>query len=212
MKSETIGKLAEALAKAQMQIKGASKDALNPHFRSKYADLESVWDACREALGVNGLSVVQTIHCQDKVYSLRTTLMHLSGEWMAGEMPLLLSKQDMQGLGASITYGRRFSLMAMCGIAPSEDLPERDDDGETAVGRGRPSMKVVPPAPPARDPVFEEIKAQYKTLTHNFQDKVKLQYLVASFGTSDHIKSLPPDKQRQILENLRDMDISDNAK
>ena len=59
MQSETIGKLAEALAKAQARIKPAAKDKRNPHFKSEYADLASVWNACREALSANGLALVQ---------------------------------------------------------------------------------------------------------------------------------------------------------
>ena len=88
MKSETIGALAAALAKAQAAITGAVKDAANPFFKSKYADLESVWSACRKPLTDNGLSVVQTSRYTENGLMLVTTLLHTSGEWISGEMPV----------------------------------------------------------------------------------------------------------------------------
>ena len=128
--SATIGQLAAALAKAQRGIQAAKKDSLNPHFRSKYADLASCWDACREQLTSNGISVVQPIHNEGPYAFLKTVLMHESGEWIAsGSYPLKPVKDDPQGLGSAITYARRYSLCAMVGVAPD------DDDGEAATGR-----------------------------------------------------------------------------
>src|SRR3989304_9148348 len=86
-KSEAIGKLAEALSKAQGMMKGAVKDSENPFFKSAYADLASVWDACREPLSKNGLSVTQTTRIADNGEPvIITTLLHSSGEWMSGEL------------------------------------------------------------------------------------------------------------------------------
>jgi hypothetical protein len=122
-RSETIGKLAEALAKAQAQIDGAKKDNVNPHFKSKYADLASVWEACREALSSAGLAVVQTVSVgagTDRPV-LVTTLVHSSGEWMSGEIPLMMTKADMQGLGSAITYARRYGLAAIAGVSPEDE-------------------------------------------------------------------------------------------
>lgn len=131
MKSESIAKLADALAKAQKVIKSAAKDATNPHFKSKYADLPAVWDACREPLTTNGLSVTQTTRVLDNgTMSLVTTLLHTSGEWVEGDYLLNPVKTDPQGFGSAMTYARRYALMAIAGIAPDED------DGESAQGRG----------------------------------------------------------------------------
>ena len=130
MQSEQINELAKALSATQAEISGAHKDSTNPHFKSKYADLESVWDAARVPLTKNGLSVAQTVHKEGDQIVLRTTLMHVSGQYLSGDVPLILVKNDMQGLGAAITYARRFGLSAMVGVSPT------DDDGETAVGRG----------------------------------------------------------------------------
>lgn len=135
--SDQINEIATALAKAQGAIEGAKKDSVNPHFRSKYADLGAVWDACREALSKNGISVIQPIvsvhHIEDDRVVQRVTitrLMHSSGQWIEdGGVPLILSKDDMQGLGSALTYSRRYGLMAMVGIAPE------DDDGNAATAK-----------------------------------------------------------------------------
>ncbi len=126
-KSETIGKLAEALAKAQGAIEGAIKDSTNPHFRSKYADLAAVWDACRKPLSDNGLAVVQ-IPCGENpdVVTIETLLTHASGEWVKSRLTMRPVKSDPQSIGSCITYARRYSLMAMVGVAPE------DDDGNAA--------------------------------------------------------------------------------
>lgn len=121
--SETIAKLATALAKAQSEIKGAKKDADNPFFKSTYADLASVWEACRKALSSNELAVTQTteIHEGGSIV-LRTTLMHSSGESVSGVLPVLVGdKATSQQLGSAITYNRRYALAAMVGVAPEED-------------------------------------------------------------------------------------------
>jgi len=131
-KSDSIAKLAEALSKAQGGIKNALKDSANPYFKSKYADLASVWDACRKELSENGLSVVQVPEMLDgegvKI-KVNTLLMHSSGEWISGDLTMIPVKEDPQGVGSAITYARRYSLSAFVGIAPE------DDDGNAASGK-----------------------------------------------------------------------------
>jgi len=130
--SDHINELAAALAKAQALVKGAIKDANNPHFRSSYADLSSVWDACRDALTANGLSVVQApASGDDGAVCVTSRLLHASGQWMETTICCKPAKNDAQGLGSVITYLRRYSLAAMVGVAPE------DDDGEGAIGRGK---------------------------------------------------------------------------
>jgi hypothetical protein len=128
-KSENIAKLAEALCAVQAVLKGAVKDSENPFFHSQYADLTSVWDACRESLTKNGLAVTQPTDVTDSGVIIETVLLHKSGEWIAGRLLLKPTKQDPQGIGSAITYGRRYALAAMVGISPE------DDDGEGAMGR-----------------------------------------------------------------------------
>jgi hypothetical protein len=141
--SEQIGSLAKALAAAQNCIQGASKDKTNPHFKNRYADLASVWDACREALTANGLSVTQAAYSvpakfitdngelyDGEQWLLRTVLMHESGQWIAGSLPIYCGA-NMQQLGSAVTYARRYGLAAIVGVAPE------DDDAEAAVSNHR---------------------------------------------------------------------------
>lgn len=126
--SDTIGAIALALAKAQGAIKGALKDSTNPHFKSSYADLASVWAACRDPLSANELSVVQTPgECAAGQVALTTLLMHSSGEWISDTLTIPLTKVDAQGYGSATTYARRYALASFVGVAPD------DDDGQAAV-------------------------------------------------------------------------------
>jgi hypothetical protein len=141
--SETLNELATALAKAQGQLEGAKKQNLNPAFRSKYADLASVWDACRDALSKNGLSVVQApsaVRTDDGGWAveLDTRLLHTSGQWVENTLVVPVGKPDAQGVGSALTYARRYALSAFVGIAPE------DDDGNAAVQTAPPAPVVVP--------------------------------------------------------------------
>jgi len=127
-RSEQINELAGALAKAQSTITPALKDSENPHFKSKFADLASVWDVARGPLTSNGLAVVQSPEADGNGgMMLRTTLMHSSGQFIAGTMPLLHDGRSMQSLGSAITYARRYAFAAVVGI-----VAELDDDGNAA--------------------------------------------------------------------------------
>lgn len=133
--SEKIEELAAALSKAQGEMSSASKDKANPFFKSKYADLASCWDSCRGPLSKNNIAIIQTTSPGEGKEIVITTLMvHASGEWIKSELPMEPVKSDPQGIGSAITYGRRYALMGMVGIAPAED------DGEGAMGRGKPKV------------------------------------------------------------------------
>ena len=143
-KSENINELAAALAKAQSAIKGAVKDANNPFFKTKYADLASVWEACRVPLTDYGLSVAQSTRMEGEIVVIETMLLHASGQFICGELALPPVKNDPQGHGSAITYARRYALAAMVGVAPE------DDDGEGAVDRKAPvASKQQPVTRPA---------------------------------------------------------------
>lgn len=124
--SENVNELFTSLSKAQGKIQPASKDKSNPFFKSKYADLASVKEACREPLSENGLCVIQVPQLKDGQMILMTILGHSSGQWIKGEMPVILAKNDPQSLGSAFTYFRRYMLAAIVGVAPD------DDDGEKA--------------------------------------------------------------------------------
>ena len=129
MHSDSIGKLAMALSKAQGQMDGANKSADNPFFKSKYADLNECIQAAKKPLADNELAVIQTTElCNDKSLVIVTTLAHSSGEWIKGKISMTPKKDDDQGRGSSITYGRRYSFAAIVGLA------QKDDDGNASSG------------------------------------------------------------------------------
>jgi len=137
--------IAAAMAKAQASIKTALKDAKNPHFKSNYADLTSIWEACREALSKNGLSVVQIPGFDANDVWLETMILHSSGESISGRYPLRPQQNTPQAYGSALTYARRYSLAAMVGVVAD------DDDGNAASQRGNsepePRREAPPPSP-----------------------------------------------------------------
>lgn len=144
--SPSIAALAAALAKAQGQMTHASKDATNPHFKTRYADLAAVWSAIREPLAANGLSVIQQVTQAEGMVGVRSVLAHASGEWVASDLQMPVAQKTPQGYGSALTYARRYSLAALVGIA------QDDDDGEAGT---RPSAPVLPPVQ-RRQPVREQ--------------------------------------------------------
>lgn len=132
--------IAGALAAAQAAMGRAAKSANNPHFKSKYADLSSVMDACMPALTANGIAVTQPVKREDGEIVLYTILHHADSDQTLddGGLPLIVNKRDMQGLGSALTYARRYGLMAMAGISAD------DDDGNAAAA--------APPAPRQQAP------------------------------------------------------------
>lgn len=132
--SEFINELATALSKAQGEMQAAIKDKINPFYKTSYADLGSIWDAARPVLCKYGLCVMQTteLNSERNQIIMVTTLAHNSGQWVKSYLPLNPSKNDSQGIGAAITYLRRYSLSALVGVVCDDD-----DDGETAAGRGK---------------------------------------------------------------------------
>ncbi len=142
LQSESINELMGALAKAQREMSHAVKDSTNPHFKSRFADLASVWQACREPLSKNGLAVTQTMDLAGERQILVTTLGHSSGQWIKSIMPLPIQKTGPQEIGSCLTYCRRYALAAMVGVY------QDDDDGEAATKQSREPTKVsAVPAP-----------------------------------------------------------------
>lgn len=134
-RSETIGKLSEALAKAQGDMKPAGFDATNPHFRSKYATLASIMESCRTALSQNQIAIVQgTSVVEDRVI-VTTMLIHASGEFISDQLSMNIIKDSPQAIGSAITYAQaqkhhkraEFKFLhhkTSCGFAMSNTVPE----------------------------------------------------------------------------------------
>ena len=120
--------LVEALSKARAEFDAVTKNAANPYFKSKYADLSEVLGAITPALSANGLVVVQPIEQTETGLLLRTQLHHVGGGVIESTFAIPENK-DIQKLGSAITYIRRYSLSALFGVAP------QDDDGNAAAGK-----------------------------------------------------------------------------
>ena len=125
-KSEKIDKLASALSKAQSEMKGAEKKSINPFFNSGYADLHTVIESSFPHLTKNGLSVIQGNESKPGEFFVTTMLLHESGQWIKSKLKMPIEKVTAQSIGSTITYGRRYGLSAITGIA------QYDDDGNVA--------------------------------------------------------------------------------
>lgn len=135
-KSESIGKLAESMSKAQASLKSAPFNRVNPHFKNRYADLTSVIDTARKPLSENGLTFMQFVSCSGPVVSVETVIAHSSGEWISGTLSLTASKPDPQGVGSAITYAKRYGLCAALGISADDD--DDANDASTPTNTQRP--------------------------------------------------------------------------
>ena len=127
--SDTIGKLAGALAKAQSQMAMVEGKSTNPFFNSKYASLAAVLEVAMPALNANEVALVQGNRwsASDNGFYITSMLMHSSGEWIKSEIRMPIAKKDAHGIGAATTYGRRYLLSSMVGVA------QADDDGNGAI-------------------------------------------------------------------------------
>lgn len=142
IQSDSIDKIAAALVAAQGSIKHAEKDSRNDHFGKPYTSLTAVAEACQEACRSASLAVTQhpfpiTDPAGNPVldstgkptgFILRTVLMHVSGQYLASELPLAPPMTDPQKIGSALTYARRYGLAAMLGVCPE------DDDAESVSG------------------------------------------------------------------------------
>lgn len=168
--------IATALAAAQAQMGKALKSANNPHFKSKYADLASVVDACMPSLNAHGIAVIQPTTDEEAGRFVETILIHgESGETLKCRVPLIVQKNDMQGYGSAVTYARRYGLMSMAGIAPE------DDDGQAAMQAAPKEQRQSKPAPPNPEVVADGMIAAVKGAEN--EDKLK------GIWTSDKFKA-----------------------
>lgn len=132
-----------ALVKAQKGFGPALKSSTNPHFRSKYADLAACIEAVIDSLNENGVMLMQVTHEAENGVMIETLFLHESGEQMsAGKLFMPATKFDAQGFGSALSYARRYSLLAACGIAPE------DDDANQAV---KSHQNILPKATPKQE-------------------------------------------------------------
>jgi hypothetical protein len=167
--SETIGKIAEALSKAQSSMTGAKKASANPFFKSKYSDLSQVMEAISAPFADNGLSFVQSPGFDGERITVTTRIMHTSGEWIEGTTVLPPTKNDAQGYGSAITYAKRYGLQAMAGV------PSVDDDGNDAVKHSAPRVN----------------KRQVQQYVQAFVDAIEAEDGLAMRQMGDELKDTP---------------------
>jgi len=178
--SPTLGALAKALADAQIEITSASMDAKNPHFGSRYATLASVMDAAKP-LAKHGIAVSQAAEVTDGRVAVSTILIHSSGEWISESISLKPRQDDPQSVGSAITYGRRYLLASMAGIAA-----EDDDDGNAATDPRR-----TAPKPAVKQQAAKPAAAPAPTPAPN---------ATAPAPTKTHTVELPPDPPKTETE------------
>lgn len=123
----TNNALIEALVKTQLEISPPKKDKKNPHFKSEYCSLDSIYEACRVPLARNGLSLSHTVELIEERHFLKTILYHVSGEQISNLVPMFVDKLTSQGFQSSQTYAKRAGVTSLLGL-PTED----DDDGNIA--------------------------------------------------------------------------------
>ena len=155
--------IASALVKAQREFGPALKSSTNPHFRSKYADLSACIEAVIDAVNNYGIYLMQLTEEHQGGVKVSTVFIHESGEQLSGgSLFMPASKQDAQGFGSALSYARRYSLMAACGIAPE------DDDGNQAT-------KTAPQAaPPKPTPKVQEVPPPKKVEGRDAQWQLKV--------------------------------------
>jgi hypothetical protein len=127
-----------ALALAQAEVENANKNAANPHFRSKYADLAEVLNTVRPVFAKHGLSLLQSPEFDGAMVSVVTLVAHKTGGYVTAQASCVPAKSDAQGVGSATTYLRRYAASAMAGIA------QEDDDGQSAAHNQPPALKVTP--------------------------------------------------------------------
>lgn len=206
-KSESIKELAIALSKAQSEIKPASKDVSNKFFGSKYADLSSVWESCREPLTKNGLSVTQHPTTEGNIVRVETILMHITGEFMSSVLAMTAktAQPTAQEIGSLITYARRYSLSAIIGIASEED-----DDGNAASGATPAKKPTDKPQPQQQQQSTQQVPSQE---VQNAQTKQLMDVLekvaIEKFGDLDKFLLWRIDNsQPENLSQLKDIEIA----
>lgn len=175
------GELYAALAIAQGKIEGAKKRNLNPHFKSRYADLASVWDACREELSEQGLSVLQFPVTPGPGFNvaLFSVLAHKSGQAVGERFDMTIKDpSNPQLIGSALTYMRRYALMAIAGIAPE------DDDANSATG-SKPVSRAASAGPAAAPPDWAKLAAEALEQFDGLKTDTEKRTLYAQVRSSD---------------------------
>jgi hypothetical protein len=188
--------LSHALVKALAEIEGVTKDKVNPHFKSKYADLSSVLETVRPVFARYNMAVTQETAPSEDGVIVETVVLHTSGEERRfGKLYVPANKRDAQGAGSALTYARRYSLMTALGI------PAEDDDGNAAVK----SYRAAEPTQDGGNPTGERqpgdmsdsaLRGCIKTLVHNLNGVSSLQEYEELLELEDAAKTIEQCRRR----------------
>lgn len=178
-----------ALAQAQAEIENAAKNAANPHYRSKYADLAEVLNTVRPTFAKHGLSVMQSTGFSGSLVTVTTLVGHKDGGYITAEASCVPAKTDAQGVGSATTYLRRYSLAAMAGVA------QEDDDGNAAAHTGKPRQVAKVSEPQAKE--LAELIAETGADLPKFLRFFKVEAL-SDLPAADFARA------RKMLENKRE--------
>lgn len=166
--SEQIDLISTALSQAQGEFPPIEKSRINPHFKSKFANLSDILSACVPILSKHGLAFSQGLSFFDGRQVITSRLLHKSGQWIESEMSIRPMKDDAQALGSATTYGRRYSAEAMLGVSATDD-----DDGEAATG----NSNISKPAPKMVKERTEEPKYMGSA-----EQQIRLKAIMADLG------------------------------
>ena len=205
-KSETIGKLAEALSRAQAEMHAAKFNAVNPFLKNNYADLGSIIDTAKPTLGKYGLAVTQHPFNEGDRVGVETVLTHASGEWISSSLSLPLAdekgKSGAQVAGSIITYLRRYTLSAVLGMYSDEDT---DGNSEPKPAEAKPAAKVA-----EKQPIEDTMTIEDACKTKTSQDKpygemtiVGLEKMLSAMHTKLAKNELSPEETAEIERKIK---------
>ena len=184
-----------ALAQAQLEIENAAKNAANPHFRSKYADLAEVLNTVRPVFAKHGLSIVQSTGFDGSLVSVTTLVGHAEGGFITSTASCVPAKTDAQGIGSATTYLRRYSLAAMAGVA------QEDDDGNAAAHDRKPQARQAAKVSEAQRAELQDLIDQTGTEVEKF----------CRFFRVSSLSDLPAadfDRAKRMLEQKKEQEVS----
>lgn len=203
--SHATPELMAALAAAQGSIENATKGSINPHFKSRYADLAEVLNTIRPTFAAHGLSLVQSTGYDGSLVSVDTVIGHASGGFVVSTAACVPAKSDAQGVGAATTYLRRYSAAAMCGIA------QEDDDGNAA-SHSRPAPASRQQQPPAHTPAgltTEDVRAAAKAAIGRVGRSLTMECL-SSMGW-EKAYEIPADRRADVVATLNGLAAQEAA-
>ena len=213
--SETIGKLAEALSRAQAEMHAAKFNAVNPFLKNNYADLGSIIDTAKPTLGKYGLAVTQHPFNEGDRVGVETVLTHASGEWISSSLSLPLAeekgKSGAQVAGSIITYLRRYTLSAVLGMYSDEDT---DGNSEPKPAEAKPAAKVA-----EKQPIEDTMTIEDACKTKTSQDKpygemtiVGLEKMLSAMHAKLAKNELSPEERAEVERKIKAAQMVRTAK